>query len=91
MELRTLADWVVRQRLLTIPGVSQVFVDGRRPQAVPGAGRSRRSAAYGVTLDEVETALAESNENATGGYLDQQGPQGILVRVAGPDCGRSRT
>ena len=83
MEVRTLADWVVRQRLLTIPGVSQVFCmgGGRKQFQVlidPGAMLS-----YGVTLREVETALEKSNANVTGGYLDDQGPSEYLVRSLG--------
>ncbi len=83
LELRTLADWVVRQRLLTIPGVSQVFVmggDRKQFQVLVDPDALLR---YGVTLHQVKTALAESNENATGGYLDQQGPNELLVRSLG--------
>lgn len=83
MELRTLADWVVRQRLLTIPGVSQVFVmggDRKQFQVLVSPGELLR---YGVALHEVETALQQSNANATGGYLDQQGPSELLVRSLG--------
>ena len=83
MELRTLADWVVRQRLRTIPGVSQVFVvggDRKQFQVLVSPDELLR---YGVTLHEVETALAESNENVTGGYLQKQGPYELLVRSLG--------
>jgi len=57
MKLRTLADWVVRQRLLTIPGVSQVFVTGgdrKQFQVLVDPGALLR---YGVALDEAKTAL----------------------------------
>ena len=82
MEVRTLADWVVRQRLLTIPGIAQVITmgGGRKQYQVlvnPNALRS-----YGVTLHEVERALAASNANATGGYLNQ-GAKEYLVRSIG--------
>ncbi|MCL4204513.1 MAG: CusA/CzcA family heavy metal efflux RND transporter [Pirellulaceae bacterium] len=83
MKLRTLADWVVRQRLLTISGVSQVFVmggDRKQFQVLVDPGRLLK---YGVTLQEVKTALQRSNRNATGGYLDQQGPDELLVRSLG--------
>ena len=83
MELRTLADWVIRQRLRTIPGVSQVFVmggDRKQFQVLVSPDQLLR---YDVTLHEVETALAKSNENVTGGYLKQQGPYELLVRSLG--------
>ncbi|MGI9429660.1 MAG: efflux RND transporter permease subunit, partial [Bythopirellula sp.] len=83
MELRTLADWVVRQRLLTIPGVSQVVVmggDRKQFQVLVDPDLLLR---YGVTLHEVKAALQESNQNTAGGYLDQQGPQEFLVRSLG--------
>ncbi len=83
MELRTLADWVVRQRLLTIPGVSQVFAMGGQRMQFQVLVDPAELVRYGVTLDEVTEALAESNENATGGYLDQQGPYELLVRSLG--------
>jgi len=83
MELRTLADWVVRQRLLTIPGVSQIFVMGGERMQFQVLVDPNELLRYGVTLDEVKTALEESNENTTGGYLDEQGPSELLVRSLG--------
>ena len=38
---------------------------------------------FGVTLQEVKTALRESNQNTAGGYLDEQGPNELLVRALG--------
>jgi len=38
---------------------------------------------FGVTIHEVENALSLSNANATGGYLDEQGPNEFLVRALG--------
>ena len=83
MELRTLADWVVRQRLLTINGVSQVFAMGGQRKQFQVLVNPNELLRYGVSLQDVKTALAESNENATGGYLDQQGPNEYLVRSLG--------
>ena len=83
MEVRTLADWVVRQRLLMIPGVSQVFTMGGDRMQFQVLVDPDALLRYGVTLEEVKTACAESNENATGGYLDEQGPNEFLVRALG--------
>jgi HME family heavy-metal exporter len=82
MEVRTLADWVVRQRLLTIPGVAQVVTmgGGRKQFQVLVNPESLRS--FGVTLSEVKQAVAASNANATGGYLDRGGNE-LLVRSIG--------
>ncbi|KAA5543031.1 efflux RND transporter permease subunit [Roseiconus nitratireducens] len=83
MEVRTLADWVVRQRLLTIPGVSQVFTmgGGRMQYQVlvdPDALRT-----FGITMHDVHEAVSRSNLNAVGGYLDDRGANELLVRGLG--------
>ncbi|NOY41477.1 MAG: efflux RND transporter permease subunit [Planctomycetes bacterium] len=83
LEVRTLADWVVRQRLLTIPGVSQVFTIGGGRMQFQVLVDPDKLLDYGVTLHEVKRACQESNENATGGYLDEQGPNEFLVRALG--------
>jgi CzcA family heavy metal efflux pump len=83
MELRTSADWVVRQRLLTIPGVAQVFTMGGERKQFQVQVDPDAMIRLGVTLDEVENAVAKSNENGTGGYLDRQGPSELLVRSLG--------
>jgi len=83
MEVRTLADWVVRQRLLTIPGVAQVFTMGGGRKQFQVLVDPASLASYGVSLAEIEAALEESNANVTGGYLSSQGPQELLVRSLG--------
>lgn len=83
LEVRTLADWVVRQRLLTIPGVSQVFTMGGGRKQFQILVSPDEMLRFGVTLHDVKQAVSESNENATGGYLDDQGPNEFLVRALG--------
>ncbi|MCA9174432.1 MAG: efflux RND transporter permease subunit [Planctomycetales bacterium] len=83
LELRTLGDWVVRQRLLTISGVSQIFTMGGGRKQFQVLVNPDAMLRYGVSLHEVKQAVQNSNQNATGGYLDEQGPNELLVRALG--------
>ncbi len=82
IEVRTLADWVIRQRLLTIPGVAQVITIGGGRKQYQVLVNADELLKYDVTLEEVEKAVAGSNANATGGYLDEGGDE-LLVRSMG--------
>lgn len=82
MEVRTLADWVIRQRLLTIPGVAQVVTMGGGRKQFQVLVDPESLLKFGVTLEDVEQAVQASNSNATGGYLDQGGNE-LLVRSIG--------
>jgi len=82
IEVRTLADWVVRQRLLTIPGVAQVVTMGGGRKQFQVLVNPESLLKYGLTLGEVEAAVQASNSNATGGYLNQGGNE-LLVRSLG--------
>ena len=78
MDLRTLADWTVRTRLLSVPGVSQVIVIGgdRKQYQVLVNPASLR--AYDLSLNEVFEAVRESNVNAPGGFLQTPGQESII-------------
>ncbi|HEX3655587.1 MAG TPA: efflux RND transporter permease subunit [Pirellulales bacterium] len=82
MGVRTLADWVVRQRLLTIPGVAQVVTIGGGRKQFQVLVNPEALLAYDVTLADVEAGVAASNSNTTGGYLNL-GPNEYLVRSLG--------
>ena len=82
IEIRTLADWVVRQRLLTIPGVAQVVTMGGGRKQFQVLVDPSLLLRYGISLAEVEAAVQASNSNATGGYLNQGGNE-LLVRSLG--------
>ncbi len=82
MEARTFADWVVRPRLLAVPGVSQVIPLGGEVRQYQILVDPTRLAAYGVTLDEVMRAAEESNVNASGGVF-MAGGQEYLIRGTG--------
>jgi len=82
LELRTLADWVVRPRLLKVSGVAQVTVlgGGRKQYQVlvdPTALYEHR-----VTLQDVDAALKANNVNFTGGFIEASGVE-KPIRVIG--------
>jgi CzcA family heavy metal efflux pump len=81
--MRTIADWEIRRQMLTVPGVSQVFVMGGDRKQFQVLVDPDMLLKYGVTIHEVESALQRSNDNSTGGFLDEQGPNEYLVRALG--------
>lgn len=82
IDVRTLADWIVRQRLLTVPGVAQVITIGGGRKQFQVLVDPQKLRAFDVTLSEVEAALREANQNATGGYVEISS-QEFLVRGIG--------
>ncbi len=82
MELRSLADWILRQRLLTIAGVAQVIPIGGgvkqyQVQAIP-----ERMAVQRVTLGEVEQAAASAQQNSPGGFLEDEHREALVRNLA---------
>jgi len=79
-ELRDLADWELRPRLLAVPGVSKVTVVGghrRQWQVLADPERLRQA---GVSLSEIEAALTDAGLDTSGGF-QSTGPSERLVRV----------
>lgn len=81
-DLRTLADWQLAPRLLTIPGISQVIVIGGGRKQVHVNARPERMAAHGVTFEEVNAAT-ERAQGSTGGGFVADGAREKLVRNLG--------
>lgn len=82
MELKETADFVVRKRLLAVPGVSQVSNIGGDTRQYQVELDPQRLQAFGVTVGEVITALKGANENFAAGVMKKTG-QEYLIRGVG--------
>ena len=82
IELRMLADWVVRQRLLTIAGVAQVIPIGGGVKQYQIRAIPERMAAYGVSLAEVFDAAQRSQLNTPGGFLEGNHREALVRNIA---------
>ncbi len=78
MELRSAADWVVRPRLLSIAGDSQVVPIGGRAHQYQVMVDPDRLRFYRLSLEDVAKALEKSNENFSGGFFDKAGQEYII-------------
>ena len=76
--LRTLADWTIRPRLLSTGGVAQVTVMGGDVMEFQIRLHPERMRHYGVTLNEVLTATRQMNRNASGGIHYESGNEYIV-------------
>jgi CzcA family heavy metal efflux pump len=82
LEMRDVADWVIRPRLLAVPGVSQVTVIGGGVKQYQVLASLDKLQQYGISLHELESAVGSSNSNTSGGFLT--GPnREILIRNIG--------
>ncbi|NTX52327.1 efflux RND transporter permease subunit [Myxococcus sp. CA039A] len=82
LELRSLADWVLRQRLLTIPGIAQVTVLGGGVKQFQVRVAPEKLLSFGLTFEDVERAAGLSQGNTTGGFVDQGGREYLVRNLA---------
>lgn len=87
MDLRTVADWVIRPRLLKEKGVAEVIVLGGDRKQYQVLADPDRLHEFGVTLSDVDRAIGENNLNGSGGVTDDgqtERPVRVIGRL-GPD------
>ena len=85
LDLRTIADWTIRPRLLSTGGVAQVAVLGGDIKEYQIQLDPERMRHYGVTLTEVMNVTREMNLNANGGVLYEYGNEYIVRGVISTD------
>ena len=81
-QVRDLQDWVIRPFLLQVPGIADIATFGgpiKQFQILTAPERLRK---YGLTLQDVITAVEQNNQN-TGGNVIERGGQGFAVRGLG--------
>ncbi|MFH1346391.1 MAG: efflux RND transporter permease subunit [Pseudomonadota bacterium] len=81
MEVREIADFVVRPQLLAIPGVAQVIPIGgevRQYRVTPNVATMQ---ALGISHDQIEKAIAGFGTNSGGGFVDQHGREYLIRNV----------
>ncbi|MGL6075435.1 MAG: efflux RND transporter permease subunit [Fimbriiglobus sp.] len=90
MDLRTVADWVIRPRLLKEQGVAEVIVLGGDRKQYQVLVNPEKLLEYGVTIQEVDIAIQENNLNASGGFTEEghiERPVRVIARL-GPQSAK---
>jgi CzcA family heavy metal efflux pump len=78
MDLRSTADWVIRPRLLAVPGVSQVTPIGGDTKEYQVIISPQRMAASGITLNQVIAAVKGTNQNTSAGFYVEGGQEYLI-------------
>lgn len=82
MEMRTIQDWFVKPRLLTVKGVAEVNTIGGFERQFHIQPDTKKMAKYGLQFSELIEAIERTNRNVGGGYVQQTGEQ-FLVQAIG--------
>ncbi|MBC7840640.1 MAG: efflux RND transporter permease subunit [Nitrospiraceae bacterium] len=81
MELRTLQDWVIRPMLRAVPGLADVDTLGGLAKQYEVLVDPNRLTSFGLTLRQVQAAVAGNNQNAGGGYIERGGDKLVVHGV----------
>jgi CzcA family heavy metal efflux pump len=89
MELKSLAEWTLRPRLLTVPGVASVAVFGRDTPSLQIQVRPRQLARYGLSMSDVLAAARQATAVRGAGFIDTA-TQRIVLQSEGQAATPSR-
>ncbi|MBI5786773.1 MAG: efflux RND transporter permease subunit [Rhodocyclales bacterium] len=78
MEVKNVAEQVLKRRLLAVPGVAEVLPIGGDTQQFQVTLKPERLAAYNLTVQEVMQALRDANQNATAGFYVETGQEYLI-------------
>lgn len=81
-DLREIQDWIIKPQLRNVPGVTEINSIGGYAKEYQVAPVPERLASYGLTLQDVVTALERNNGNVGAGYIEKSGEQ-LLIRAPG--------
>lgn len=81
MDLRTIADWTIRPRLLATGGVAQVTVIGGDYKQYQILASPQKMAFYDVSLSELLKASEDANGNSSGGIINEYGNEYIVKGI----------
>ena len=81
MEVRELVDWVIRPRLLSIPGIAQVIPIGGEVRQYRVTLNLPQMTSLDISRSEVESALAQFGANTAGGFIDQHSREYLIRNI----------
>ncbi|MGK5041216.1 efflux RND transporter permease subunit [Janthinobacterium sp. GB1R12] len=81
-DLREIQDWIIKPQLRNVTGVTEINAIGGYAKQYQVAPYPEKLAAYGISLQDVVTALERNNSNVGAGYIEKQGEQ-LLIRAPG--------
>lgn len=82
MELRSLADWVIRPQLMSIPGISQVVPIGGERKQYQILLSAEKLQHFGISVEDLKNKLENISANTTGGFIDIDDKE-FLIRPLG--------
>lgn len=81
IELRTLNDWNIKPRLLSVPGVAEVNTSGGYEKQYQVSPRLEKMQSYGIHFSDISDALSKANKNVGGGIVQQSAEQFLVQGV----------
>lgn len=81
MDVKSLQEWFIKPRLLTVEGIAEINTSGGYERQYHVQPNIKKMASYGIHFEDISNALESSNKNVGGGYISQTAEQFLVQGV----------